>query len=342
TLMHIMNSSYIGCNIDSLSSNERITYETLPASGSFEVDTSSDDDFENELYTIGNTEGDISSNDSDSDEGDIFENGDSEDEPGDSALKEIHTEQTFTSFEVLERCLKHYSTRMGFATKIVRVEKEGDICVRKTYKCRHGGKYQPKKKLDPTENRERESACIDCGFILNAAYRKRLNLVFVNKFIEKHNHELSDSKMHQQFLPHLRKIPTNIKDEIQFYVQECHFGAHLMNKYPETQKYCNRVLYSTKECWAHAFTKRNFSANTHSTQRVESDETKYAKLQEFRNMNPTTDLSHVSNTIFKGIDDMCKKYLTPNSLALQRRQMLEYILYRSWLYTNELETNMDQ
>jgi len=134
--------------------------------------------------------------------------------------------------------------------------------------------------------------------------------------------------------------------------------AKLMVKYPEVQKYCERVLYSIKTCWAYGFTKRSFLANTHSTQRVESmnrvikmeansgsslcqlhsgielrlkDEAKYSRLQEFRNMNPTTGMPQVSNTIFKSIDEICKKYLTPNSLALQRKQMVEALLYRTWI-----------
>ncbi|CAG8673470.1 24933_t:CDS:2, partial [Gigaspora rosea] len=327
-----------------------------------------------------------------------------EDEPNDSSLKDIYTGQTFTSFEVLEKYLKHYSMKKGFETKIIRAEKENDIFSRKTYKCRHGGKYLPKKKLDPTTNKKWESACIECGFVLNASYRKRLNLVFVNKFFDEHNHALNDCKL-LQLSPSLRKIPTHIRDEIRFYVQECHLGAtvlkrilrnkfsdqeiydrdlynmisrfkadvqikndaltlyeslvklqqenpdwyfkvdfkgtiisfpkyfgyHQIKKYPEVQGYCYRVLYSTKECWTYAFMRRKFSANTHSTQRVESinrvikleansgnslcqlragielrlkDEAKYARLQEFRNMNPTTGLPNISNTIFKGIDDM--------------------------------------
>lgn len=144
-----------------------------------------------------------------------------------------------------------------------------------------------------------------------------------------------------------------------------HHWMELMNKYPEVQGYCDRVLYSTKECWAHAFTKRCFSANTHSTQRVESinrvikleansgnslcqlqigielrlkDEAKYASFQEFRNMNPTTGLPHVSGTIFKSVDDTCKKYLTQNSLALQRKQMLESLLYRCSLHSSKLNS----
>ncbi|CAG8666898.1 11416_t:CDS:2, partial [Racocetra fulgida] len=84
------------------------------------------------------------------------DSGNSENEPEDSPLKKIYTEQMFTSFEVLEQCLKWYSNRISFETKIVRIEKENDVCFKKTYKCRHGGKYSPKKKLDPTTNKNQE------------------------------------------------------------------------------------------------------------------------------------------------------------------------------------------
>ncbi|RIA91855.1 hypothetical protein C1645_821492 [Glomus cerebriforme] len=46
------------------------------------------------------------------------------------------------------------------------------------------------------------------------------------------------------------------------------------------------------------------------------DEAKYSRLQEFCNINPTAEISLVSNTIFKFVDKICKKYLTSNSLAL--------------------------
>ncbi|PKY20813.1 hypothetical protein RhiirB3_434219 [Rhizophagus irregularis] len=456
-----------------------------------------------------------------------------EDEPEDSPLKEIYSGQTFTSFEILEQSLKRYASQKGFEIRVVRSEKEANVWARKTYKCHHGGKYIPKKKVDPTQTRNRESIRIECGFLVNASYRKCQNLVFVNKFVSEHNHELQNGIDLQEFSPLLRKIPDNIVEEIQFYVQECHLGAtvlkrilrkkypdhdiynqdlynmicrfkaniqikndaaalveylvklhaenpewyfkvdfesidnrlskifwmspeqkkmwyryhdvvindntstaivcdetvstyewileqtknatgdlqpatiftdadpamqnaihkqypksiirhcsfhirqnlikkvkkklcnkwdtfltDLINHYPEVQEYCERVLYPTKTCWAYAFTKRSFSANTHSTQRVESmnrvikleansgnslcqlhseielrlkDEAKYAKWQEFRNMNPTTGMPRVSDTIFRNVDEICKKYLTPNSLALQRKQMVESLLYRTWI-----------
>ncbi|CAG8504308.1 11518_t:CDS:2, partial [Racocetra persica] len=42
----------------------------------------------------------------------------------DSLLKEIYSKQTFTSFDILEQYLKHYSVQIGFETKIVRAKKK--------------------------------------------------------------------------------------------------------------------------------------------------------------------------------------------------------------------------
>src|SRR6266498_2651293 len=170
-------------------------------------------------------------------ENDANEASDIDDEPDDSSFKDIYTGQTFTTFEVLEIYLKRYAEKMGFEIRIVRCEKEDGSWARKSYKCHHGGKYEPKKKVDPTHNRNQESARIECGFLVNAAYRKCSNLVFVNKFVSEHNHALQSTPALQEFSPALRKIPDNIMEEIQFYVQECHLGATVLkrilrNKYP--------------------------------------------------------------------------------------------------------------
>ncbi|CAG8765432.1 1993_t:CDS:2 [Cetraspora pellucida] len=183
---------------------------------------------------------------------DVFKDGDSENELEDSLLKEIYMDQTFTSFEVLEHCLKRYSIRIGFETKIVRVEKENDICTKLAT-----GNVQPM-------------------------------TIFTD----------ADPA-----------IQVALSNEYPIIADFDHCWMELMNKYPEIQGYCDRVLYPTKECWAYAFTKWKFSANTHSTQQIESinrvikleansenflcqlqagielqlkDEAKYASLQEFR------------------------------------------------------------
>ena len=79
-------------------------------------------------------------------EDDINEASDIDDETDDSSLKEIYTGQTFTTFEILETCLKRYAKNTGFEIRIVRCEKESGSWAKKTYKCHHGGKYEPKKK----------------------------------------------------------------------------------------------------------------------------------------------------------------------------------------------------
>ncbi|CAG8516255.1 17086_t:CDS:2 [Gigaspora rosea] len=155
---------------------------------------------------------------------DSFEISSSDNEPDDSPLKEIYSEQTFTSFDLLEKYLKCYFIWIGFKTKIVRVEKENNVIAHKTYKCHHE-------------------------------------------------------------------------------------ATILMDKNPVMQ------LQSGIELRL-------------------KDEVKYAKFQEFQNMNSTTDLLYISNTIFKRIDDLYKKYLTPNLLALQQKQIIEYLLYRLVLHNS--------
>ncbi|CAG8813062.1 15479_t:CDS:2, partial [Gigaspora margarita] len=148
-----------------------------------------------------------------------FEISGSDDEPDDSPLKEIYSKQTFTSFDLLEKYLKCYSMQIGFETKIVRAEKENNVMVRKIYKCRHEGKCLPKKKLDPTQNRERASSCIECGFMLNTSYCKSTNLVHINKLDENHNHELNNSEL------------------------KCHLGATVLRRILRN-KFPNQDIYS--------------------------------------------------------------------------------------------------
>ena len=72
--------------------------------------------------------------------------------------------------------------------------------------------------MDSTQNKNQISACIKYSFVLNALYRKLSNMVFVNKFVENHNHALNNTKNLQQFSLSLCKIPDNIIEEIRFYV----------------------------------------------------------------------------------------------------------------------------
>jgi hypothetical protein len=85
-------------------------------------------------------------------ENDTNEVNDDDESDNDSPLRDIYTGQTFTTFEILKTCLRRYANNLGFEIKTVRCEKENGIWARKTYKCHHGGKYEPKKNVDLTHN----------------------------------------------------------------------------------------------------------------------------------------------------------------------------------------------
>ncbi|CAG8636487.1 8429_t:CDS:2, partial [Racocetra fulgida] len=243
---------------------------------------------------------------------DLDEDSYEDDESEDSIVKEIYSGQTFISFEILEQCLKRYANRTGFEIRTIRSEKEEGNWSRKTYKCHHGGKYKAKKKVDPTQNRDKESVRIECEFTVNASYCRSENLVFVNKFVSQHNHDLQNQDSLQEFSPALRKIPGQIMDEIQFYVQEYHIGATVLKKILR-KKYPNQDIHS--QDLYNAIHKFKTDAQ------VKNDAA--ALFEHLVQLLP-----RVSNTIFKCIDETFKKYLTPNLLALQRKQMVESLLYR--------------
>ena len=103
------------------------------------------------------------------------------------------------------------------------------------------------------------------------------------------------------------------------------------------------------------FTHRSFNAGIQSTQRVESynalikksvrnsttlyeldtqiqlrldREEQFERLEEQTNQNPTVGLPNVIGRYFKRIDNVIKKFLTPQVLKMQRCQMNESLLYR--------------
>ena len=57
-------------------------------------------------------------------------------------------------------------------------------------------------------------------------------------------------------------------------------------------------------------------------------EERFERLEEQVNQNPTVGLPNIIERYFKRIDSIIKKYLTPQVLKTQRRQMNESLLYR--------------
>ncbi|CAB5183193.1 unnamed protein product [Rhizophagus irregularis] len=129
----------------------------------------------------------------------------------------------------------------------------------------------------------------------------------------------------------------------------------LLKNYPEAQKYLERALGTDMTSWALCFTHRSFNAGVQSTQYVKSynvlikksvgssttlyelniqiqlqldKEEKFERLEEQVNQNPTVGLPNVIERYFKRIDGIIKKYLIPQVLKIQRRQMNKSLLYR--------------
>ncbi|CAI2194070.1 8045_t:CDS:2 [Funneliformis geosporum] len=106
-------------------------------------------------------------------------------------------------------------------------------------------KYISKKRVDPTFNHNKESAQIECGFLINTLYCKLSNLVFINKFVSDHNYALQDMTLFQEFSPVIQKIPDNIMEEIQFYVKECNLELleYLINLHAEDSEWYFKVKF---------------------------------------------------------------------------------------------------
>lgn len=58
-------------------------------------------------------------------------------------------------------------------------------------------------------------------------------------------------------------------------------------------------------------------------------EEQFERLEEQSHQNPTVGLPNIVNRLFKRINIIIKKYLTPRVLKLQHRQMNESLLYRT-------------
>ncbi|CAG8515925.1 7223_t:CDS:2 [Paraglomus brasilianum] len=99
---------------------------------------------------------------------------------------------TFNSWETVDEFLLAYGRQQGFVVRKKRVEKDDAGLVRKrTYDCEHGGRYTPKKKAPLSDQRNRKSKRIECGWHINLSYPKTGHHITVTTFINEHNHELN-------------------------------------------------------------------------------------------------------------------------------------------------------
>ncbi|CAB5366255.1 unnamed protein product [Rhizophagus irregularis] len=178
-------------------------------------------------------------------------------------------------------------------------------------------------------------------------------------------HETLPSTKHNYCIWHLRKnLEKNLKGKLRnkyndfikewnkcrnsFSEEEFQRRWHgLLKNYPEAQKYLECALGTDVTGWALCFTHRSFNADIQIQLQLDKEE-KFERLEEQVNQNPTVGLPNVIERYFKRIDGIIKKYLTPQVLKIQRRQMNESLLYRvkkieNWEHLLEREAhNFDE
>ncbi|CAG8685399.1 13396_t:CDS:2, partial [Racocetra persica] len=107
----------------------------------------------------------------------------------------IQSGAEFSNWKSLENSLKKYELKIGFKSIKYRVESEN----------------------------------VGCEWQLNVGYRKNINAIVVNKFVESHNHSFTPYR--KEFAPSLCLLSQDVLDAIKFLTQECNLGAKAQRQY---------------------------------------------------------------------------------------------------------------
>ncbi|CAG8465672.1 34467_t:CDS:2, partial [Racocetra persica] len=132
---------------------------------------------------------------------------------------------SFPSWDSFETSLECYRKENGFKPIKERRDmdtKTGNI-VHWCFECEFSGEYKPKHTADFSQARQTFSKKTQCSWRCNASFRKTEGKVYINKLVEKHNHNLIPH--HEEFAPSLRQLPQDVLNEIKFMTQKCEYGA---------------------------------------------------------------------------------------------------------------------
>ncbi|CAG8752781.1 17240_t:CDS:2, partial [Gigaspora rosea] len=157
-------------------------------------------------------------------------------------IQVVHEQQGDEEWNMMMKksALKRYESEVGFKAIKFRLECDSNgTIVRRYFVCENSKEHQPKKKIDSSDHRERESKKVGCPWQLNAGYRKNDGIV-ITKLIEEHNHLLASYR--KEFAPSLHLLSQEVLDDIKFLTQECGLGAnaqcqYISKKFPEQPLY---------------------------------------------------------------------------------------------------------
>ncbi|CAG8726356.1 25306_t:CDS:2 [Gigaspora margarita] len=176
----------------------------------------------------------------------------------------IKVSTEFPSWKSLESALKRYEVEIGFKSIKFRIEHDNN------------GRYF-------ADTSKRESKKVGCLWQLNVGFRKDINSIVVNKFIEIHNHSLAPYR--EEFAPSLRTLSQDVLNEIKFLTQEysleqrpnccnsCseaeleHHWEELLIQYPVGKNYLIQ-LWKSRQSWAKIYVFTTYCARMQSTQWV--------------------------------------------------------------------------
>ena len=109
----------------------------------------------------------------------------------------LHVGQLFQTWLDAEKFLTQYSLIKVFSIRQKQTERlveNGIEIIKKiTWKCCFSGKYQPKKVINPENQRNKQSKCTNCQWHVNGNLSKSSSNISFTTVIDEHNHQMISS-----------------------------------------------------------------------------------------------------------------------------------------------------
>src|ERR1043166_2705710 len=135
--------------------------------------------------------------------------------------------QTFQTWDEAEKYLNDYALEKGFSIRRKRTENQmenGNKIFRKiSWECCCAGNYQPKKILNPNEQRNRQSKATGCKWRVNGNLPKTSSIISFTTVVDEHNHLMIP--LPSITIAKYRKLGDDIVQFIEFCVQHGTTGA---------------------------------------------------------------------------------------------------------------------
>ncbi|PKC54311.1 hypothetical protein RhiirA1_477567 [Rhizophagus irregularis] len=144
--------------------------------------------------------------------------------------------QTFQTWDEAEKFLNDYALEKGFSIRRKRTENDDNKILRKiSWECCCAGNYQPKKILNPNDQRNRQSKATGCKWRVNGNLPKNSLRISFTTVVDEHNHQMIPSPSTN--IAKYRKLGEDMIQFIDFCVQNGTTGAQtivrlLRGKFP--------------------------------------------------------------------------------------------------------------